>query len=200
MRDFRQLCGIVAWEAGDFNELIQRIRQLVLPPQPEHHRGDLRARYFAETQRGKSVALWVLFRNLLADCRIGNCLVGQNGCEPATGAEWENEVAEVPADLTFLVRQPGPGETEWSQAPFTGFDDKVPRARLSQTQCLVGQAGGLLRELASQRFRVELRVPRTRRVLRRAGLLLLAAPDDLEGAGCRGVCIADRRRNGPGGS
>ena len=42
------------WEAGDFNELIERIRQLVLPPPPEHRRGDLRERYFAETQPARA--------------------------------------------------------------------------------------------------------------------------------------------------
>jgi hypothetical protein len=65
-----------SWEAGDFNELPERIRQLVLPPRPEHYRGDPRETYFAETQPGKRVALWVLFRNLLADFRIQNCLPG----------------------------------------------------------------------------------------------------------------------------
>jgi len=89
----------------------------VLPPQPEHHRGDLRERYFAETQPGKSVALWVSFLNLLADFRFQNCLVNVDDFESATGAEWQSECAAVPADLNVPRETARAWETEWAQAP-----------------------------------------------------------------------------------
>jgi hypothetical protein len=105
------------WEAGEFNELSEHIRQLVLPPQPEPHHGDLREKYFAETQPGQSVTLWESFRNLLADFRLQNCLVRVADFESATAAEWGKELAEVPADLKVPPETARAWETEWAQAP-----------------------------------------------------------------------------------
>ncbi len=89
----------------------------MLPPQPEHHRGDLRERYFAETQPGTSVALWESFCNLLADFRIQECWVDVDDFESATWTEWESEFAKVPADLNVPREMARGWEAEWAQTP-----------------------------------------------------------------------------------
>ena len=58
-----------------------------------------------------------IVRNLLADFRIQNCLVGVDDCESATGAEWQSECAEVPADLNVPGETARAWETESAQAP-----------------------------------------------------------------------------------
>jgi hypothetical protein len=117
------------WEAGDLGDLTERIRRLLLAPQPEHHRGDLRESYFAERQPGWSVAVWGTFRSLLTELRMRNLVIPVRDFESSTATEWASESTEVPDELEVPRETARAWETEWAQAPDFALATKEYLAR-----------------------------------------------------------------------